>query len=186
MYRTDFKKIKFCKQYRQWMIWWTQFQNNSFVTMETLTSWITSSEKCLFGFYHLNSVVETKFFSKGPTYLNVNYLLQQHGKLLEGSSHFNNFIQCLIYISKLTKFLSHWHKIAYSWTRINYCVHIFDICSQQISSYYHSKGQLCGMFQFWSAKVCICTSISWYFNEIEKIAFPEQRKNFSNDSALFP
>ena len=50
----------------------------------------------MFGFNHSNSVVKTKIFYTGPTYLNVNYLSQQHAKLLENSSDFNNFIQCLI------------------------------------------------------------------------------------------
>ena len=50
--------------------------------------------------------------------LNANYLLQQHAKLFETSSDFNNFIQCLNSISKITKFFGHRHIIACSWTRI--------------------------------------------------------------------
>ena len=41
------------------------------------------------------------------------------------------------------------------------------------------------MFQFASMNVCICTFISWYFNNIDQIAFSELEKIFSNDFALF-
>ena len=41
-----------------------------------------------------------------------------------------------------------------------YCVHIFGYFNKKICSYYHSKEQLCGKFQFWSTKACICTSTS--------------------------
>ena len=41
------------------------------------------------------------------------------------------------------------------------------------------------MFQFLSVNVCICTSISWYFNKIDQIAFSELEKIFSNYFALF-
>ena len=37
-------------------------------------------------------------------YLNANYLSQQHAKLFENSSDFNNFIQCLNSVSIITKF----------------------------------------------------------------------------------
>ena len=33
--------------------------------------------------------------------------------------------------------------------------------------------------------VCICTSVSSYFDEINEIAFPELEQKFSNDFALF-
>ena len=39
-------------------------KNGSFVAMETVTSLITNSEKCLFDLNHSNSVVKTKFFLK--------------------------------------------------------------------------------------------------------------------------
>ena len=35
-------------------------------------------------------------------------------------------------------------------------------------------------------RVCICTSISWYFKKICRIAFQELEKNSSNDFALLP
>ena len=37
-----------------------------------------------------------------------------------------------------------------------------------------------------ATEACICISISCYFNKIDKIAFPELEKKFSNDFALFP
>ena len=43
---------------------------------------------------------------------------------------------------------------------------------------YRSKKQLCRMFQFSSVNACICTSISWYFNKIDQIAFSELEKDF--------
>ena len=54
----------------------------------------------MFGFNHSNYVAKTKLFQKGPTYLNANYLLQQHAKLLENSSVFNTFIQCFVFCVK--------------------------------------------------------------------------------------
>ena len=48
------------------------------------------------------------------------------------------------------------------------------------------KKQLCRVFQFLSVNVCICTSISWYFNEIDQIAFSELEKISSNEFAFFP
>ena len=56
MYWTDFKKIKFRKQH--------QLKNGRFVTMETVTFKIRSSEKYLFGFNHLHYVVKQNFFKK--------------------------------------------------------------------------------------------------------------------------
>ena len=56
-------------------------KNGSFVAMEAVTFQITSSEKYMFGFNHSNYVVETKFFKKEKTYVNISYLLQQHTKL---------------------------------------------------------------------------------------------------------
>ena len=43
----------------------------------------------------------------------------------------------------------------------------------------------CGMFQCSSVNVCISTSVSWYFNKIDQIAFPELEKSFCNDFAPF-
>ena len=56
-------------------------QNGSFVTMETVTFSIRSSEKYLFGFNYLNYVVKTEVFKKEQLYVNISYLLQQHAKL---------------------------------------------------------------------------------------------------------
>ena len=39
-------------------------KDGSFVTMETVTFYIRSSEKYLFGFYHINYVVKTEFFKR--------------------------------------------------------------------------------------------------------------------------
>ena len=39
------------------------------------------------------------------------------------------------------------------------------------------------MFQFSSVNVCICTSISCYFNKIDQIAFSELEKNFRKMTA---
>ena len=41
------------------------------------------------------------------------------------------------------------------------------------------------MFQFSSVNVCICTSISWYFNKIDQIAFSELEKNSPTISLFF-
>ena len=74
----DFKKIKFFRQHRQWIIFWGQIQNGSFVTVETVTFQLRSSAKHLFGFNHSNYVIKTDFFSKKEqSYV----LLQQQTKL---------------------------------------------------------------------------------------------------------
>ena len=58
--------------------------------MEIVTSLITILEECLLGFNHSNSVVKIIFFLKKTNYLHANYLSQQHAKLFENSSDFNN------------------------------------------------------------------------------------------------
>ena len=56
-------------------------QNGSFVTMQTVSFSIGSSEKHLFGFNHSSSLVKTDFFKKEQSYVNISYLLQQKTKL---------------------------------------------------------------------------------------------------------
>ena len=63
MYWTDFKKI-IVLQTPQIIIFRAQVKHGSFVTMETVTFKIRSSEKYLFGFNHSNYVVKTEFFKK--------------------------------------------------------------------------------------------------------------------------
>ena len=43
-------------------------KNSSFVTVETVTFWISSSDKYLFDFNHSNYVVKTEFFKKSSQY----------------------------------------------------------------------------------------------------------------------
>ena len=56
-------------------------RSSSFVTMETGTFQIRSSEKYLFGFNHLKHVVKTEVFKKEQSCVNIRYLLQQQTKL---------------------------------------------------------------------------------------------------------
>ena len=59
-----------------------QVKDGSSVNMETVTFYIRSSEKYLFGFNHSDYVVKTEFFKKEKSYVNISYLLQQHAKLI--------------------------------------------------------------------------------------------------------
>ena len=84
-----------------------QVKNCSFVTMETVTLYISSSEKYLFGFNHSNFVVKTDFFKKEQSFVNISYLLQQHTKLFYNRSYFNSIIQYLLSVSKIMNLLGH-------------------------------------------------------------------------------